>query len=445
MGALGEMWVERQRKWSFPARRTLGLCALALIASVSARADELSDLSTRVMADPGNVATSLEYGKLAEASGKPRWALAAYERVLMLDPTNAEAWEGLSRVRWHMEPATTVWSLDGGVFADTNPYRTGTFDLYGYSPNPYLNIFAAYPEKTDTFFTVGLSMRDDRPVGDIRWRTTARVEQQSWVDNSQLDGGYVTAASGPMFQLTPQIAVRLAPMATFSWLNNGLDSIEMANPWYDPVWYPDKYITYGPGGDDPVRFWEVGGLIGFEGYLNGAMQRLDISVGYRTYGEAYSASEGLVVGVVGRFTRPNVFVEGDAFTLQPWFRWADLGEPSDRDEYIYWDGARAGSITEAGLKLGYSKPLTSWLTVVGTMELDYRETRFSWEDDPWGYVPKNTLQEVVFAPGIALVLPNIFRDGLDLRFEYAYEYTDTNADNGEIDAQVFGTSFAYRF
>ncbi len=150
-------------------------------------------------------------------------------------------------MRWHMEPATTVRTLDGGVFVDTNPYRTGTFDVCGYSPNPYLNIFSAYPEKTDTFFTLGVSMRDDRPAGDVRWRTTARVEQQMWVDNSQLDGGYVTAASGPMFQLTPQIAVRLAPMATFSWLNNGLDSIEMPNPWYDPVWYPDKTIYYGPG------------------------------------------------------------------------------------------------------------------------------------------------------------------------------------------------------
>ncbi|MDF2994919.1 MAG: hypothetical protein K0R27_556 [Xanthobacteraceae bacterium] len=440
----GETGMERQRNKSFPTRRTLCLCALALVASVSARADELSDLSTRIMANPANIATSLEYAKLAETNGKPRWALAAYERVLMLDPTNTEAWQGLSRVRWHMEPATTVWTLDGGVFVDTNPYRTGAFDVWGDSPNPYLYVFSAYPEKTDTFYLAGVSMRDDRPAGDLRWRTTARVEQQMWVDNSQLDGGYVTAASGPMFQLTPQIAVRLASMATFSWLNNGLDSIEMPNPWY-PDWSSDKTIEYGPGGDDPVRFWEVGGLIGFEGYLNGAMQRVDISVGYRTYGEAYSSSEGMVVGVVGRFTRPNAIVQGDAFTMQPWFRWADLGEPSDRDEYIYWDGVRSGSITEAGVKFGYSKPLTSWLTAVGTMEVDYRETRFSWENDPWGYRPKNSLQEVVFAPGIALVLPDFFRDGLDLRFEYVYEYTDTNADNGEIAAQTFGTSFAYRF
>lgn len=447
MRASGAMEAERQMKRPLPAGRTLCLCILAVVASVSARADELSDLSTRIMADPGNVSTSLEYGKLAETKGKPRWALAAYERVLMLDPTNMEAWEGLSRVRWHMEPATTVWTLDGGVFVDTNPYRTGTFDVYGYSPNPYLNIFSSYPEKTDTFFTAGVSMRDDRPAGDLRWRTTARVEQQMWVNNSQLDGGYVTAASGPMFQITPQIAMRLAPMATFSWLNNGLDSVEMANPWYDPVWYPEKTIKYGPGGDDRVRFWEVGGLIGFEGYLNGAMQRVDISVGYRTYGEAYSASEGLVVGVVGRFTRPGVFAQDDAFTMQPWFRWADLGEPEDKDDYIYWDGARAGSITEAGMKLGYSKPVAPWLTVVGTMDVTYRETQFSWENAPYSYSdrPRNELQEVVFAPGVALVLPNFFRDGLDLRFEYSYEFTDTNVDSGEIDAQLFGTSFAYRF
>ncbi len=64
------------------------------------------------------------------------------------------------------------------------------------------------------------------------------------------------------------------------------------------------------------------------------------------------------------------------------------------------------------MKVGYSKPVTSWLTVVGTMDVTYRETHFSWENDPWSYRPKNMLQEVVLAPGVALVLPNIFRDGL---------------------------------
>ncbi len=75
----------RQGRWRrsgngkapLPAGRTLCLCILALVASASARADELSDLSTRIMADPGNVSTSLNMASFAEARGKPRWALAA--------------------------------------------------------------------------------------------------------------------------------------------------------------------------------------------------------------------------------------------------------------------------------------------------------------------------------------------------------------------------------
>lgn len=444
MRASGGM-VQAQR-WARSALAgcALGMCALAAIVPSDARADQLSVLSERIMANPADVSLSIEYGKLAEANGKLRWALAAYERVLMIDPTNAEAMEGLSRVRWHMEPATTVWTLDGGVFVDTNPYRVGNYDPYGYSPNPYLNIFSAYPEKTDTSFVLGLSMRDDRPAGDLRWRTTARVEQQWWVDNTQLDGGYATAASGPMFQLTPTIAMRIAPMATYSWLNNGLDSVVLPNPYYDPVYYPVENFYYGPGGNDHLRFWEVGGLLGFEGYLNGAMQRLDVSVGYRTYGDAYSASKGLVVGVIGRFTQPNLFADDDALTVQPWFRWADLGEPQD-DQYLYWYGQRDGSITEGGVKVGYSKALTSWMTLVGTMNVVYRDSKFSWENDPYGYFPPNELKEWVYTPGIAAVLPNVFVDGLDLRFEYSYEYTDSNIHDGDTAAQIFGTSFAYRF
>ncbi len=54
----------------------------------------------------------------------------------MIDPTNMEAWEELSRVRWHMEPATTVWTLDGGVFVDTNPIGRARSTFMAIRPIP---------------------------------------------------------------------------------------------------------------------------------------------------------------------------------------------------------------------------------------------------------------------------------------------------------------------
>src|SRR5215470_13514607 len=113
-------------------RKIQGLCrVLLLAASVSALTagvanaqDNLSDLNNQILDNPQDVALNLRYAHAAEAAGKPRLALAAYERILINDPTNAEARAGYERVRRAIEPDFTVTRVEVGVAHDSNVYNT---------------------------------------------------------------------------------------------------------------------------------------------------------------------------------------------------------------------------------------------------------------------------------------------------------------------------------
>src|SRR5438874_2468425 len=116
---------------------------------------ELARVYAQILSDPTNSQLNLRYALLAEASGKLRWALAAYERVLVNDPGNPEAQAGLQRVRRRLQPNATQFNAEFGAIGETNPrYRPS-------GGNAEAQVLAA------------LGMRDERTIADIRWRTTA--------------------------------------------------------------------------------------------------------------------------------------------------------------------------------------------------------------------------------------------------------------------------------
>ena len=104
------------------ARAKIGrLCgALLVAASVVALAagtahaqqgNDLADLNERILENPQDVELNLRYARAAEEAGVPRLALAAYERILINDPTNEEARRGYERVWRTIEPGYTVARL----------------------------------------------------------------------------------------------------------------------------------------------------------------------------------------------------------------------------------------------------------------------------------------------------------------------------------------------
>ena len=98
------------------------LAAAGLVAAPSpATADELDVLYARILTNPRDVEANLAYARAAEARGELRKALTTYERVLLLDPGQAEASEGLWRIRRLLEPASTTVVMEAGVGYESNP------------------------------------------------------------------------------------------------------------------------------------------------------------------------------------------------------------------------------------------------------------------------------------------------------------------------------------
>src|SRR5437763_13074835 len=116
---------------------------------------ELARVYAQILRDPTNSQLNLEYAMLAETSGRLRWALAAYERVLVNDPGNLDAQAGLQRVRRRLQPNTTQFVAELGAVGESNPR---------YLPSD---------GRAEAQALASLAMRDERTLADVRWRTTA--------------------------------------------------------------------------------------------------------------------------------------------------------------------------------------------------------------------------------------------------------------------------------
>lgn len=170
-----------------PAHRKVAFYLLAAVllglGGPIAHAKDLNSLHAQIMRDPTNTELNLQYARLAEASGTLRWALAAYERILLNDPNNVEARQGMQRVLRSLQPSFTLATLEVGVAYESNPrYYVG-------------------PKVSEALGIGSLSIRDERYLFDTRWRTAFQTAGQVRQKNDDLNYGFVGIETGPMIAL----------------------------------------------------------------------------------------------------------------------------------------------------------------------------------------------------------------------------------------------------
>src|SRR5882757_3499706 len=102
---------------SFAASVALSVVILGSPASAAS----VDALYAEVLRHPEDTQINLEFARAAEAAGKIRWALSAYERVTVNDPTNAEAQTGLQRIRRALQPDISQVTVSLGTAVETNP------------------------------------------------------------------------------------------------------------------------------------------------------------------------------------------------------------------------------------------------------------------------------------------------------------------------------------
>jgi hypothetical protein len=367
------------------------LLAAIVVASAPAlaRAKDLNSLHAQIMRDPTNTELNLQYARLAEASGTLRWALAAYERILLNDPLNEEARRGMQRVLRSLQPSFTLATLELGVAYESNPrYYQG-------------------PKVSEALGLGSLTVRDERYLFDTRWRTAFQAAGQIRSRNEDLSYGYVGLETGPLIALWNNVMFNPA-------LGGGA-------AYFDNHFYYSEASASGT----------------FESVLNGSPQTVRMRAAYRKYDDHFPSNEGWYADIRGRFSAQGVLGDSSIVFLSPWVLWSDIrGGVSN----ALVTELQPGAYLEFGSKIEVYKALAPWLTIggnVGVARRNYRTDVVAGTSDH--------REDTIWSPGATLVFPNAFGNQSDLRLDYKYIDTRSNDPSKSFTDHIASATVVTRF
>lgn len=374
------------------------LRVLMLAASISAlsaglvqaqQTNDLDALAQRILDNPQDVELNLSYAAAAEAAGKPRLALVAYERILINDPTNEVARRGYERVRRTIEPGYTITRIEVGARYDTNAANINEDSFFAPSD----------PEST-TYFAK-LMVADERELGDRRWRSIFNLTVEDNDELDELDYGYAGAQTGPIFYVAPHLAA--------------IPSIGVGAASLDG----DLYFT------------EYYAALALEGRAAGISYWARVRAGQREYEDSEPFSFGAVtesggyVELQAGLTKPRLLLERDMLTIQPFIRWNSV----DGDVF----GFAPGSYEEYGVDANYNYQLTDHVQLsAGAL---VREREF----DDYGRT------DSYLSPQASVTLQRVLPCDCDVRMQYRTRDNDSNDFSADYDAEQITLSLAARF
>lgn len=344
--------------------------ALASVVDVgTASADDLTSIYGQILDNPVSVELNLQYAMIAEGRGEYRKALSAYERILANDPGNEAARRGLQRIRRIIEPPITQTTWEGGGKIESNPLR---------EPSPVAG---------DIFGYGSVRVRDERPLGAYRWRTLLGAYGELHSRETQMNYGNLSAETGPLIDLG-------GSMLTFRPAAGG------AIAAFDGRFY----------------YWDLNASGTLEGYLQGAHQWVRLRTGYRQYDPSFTSDDGFYADLTGRFSRNDIFHDGDVVSVSPWLRWSGIaGEPNGgADEFS------PGRYIDYGATVEYAKIINEWLTASASFKVG---------DRLYADIGGGARRDLTLSPGASLIFTNLLGIQTDLRFDYRYEWNDSNDDD----------------
>ncbi|MEJ0097164.1 MAG: hypothetical protein WDM84_03480 [Bauldia sp.] len=324
----------------------------------------MTSVYARIIADPTNSDLNLQYALIAEGRKEYRKALAAYERVLVNDPTNESAKRGLARIRRILQPSITQTSLELGGTWESNPEL---------NPTPFGEV-SAYGD---------VRIKDERAIDGQRWRTNLSLYGEGHATFSDLNYANLNGDIGPLIDLG-------ASLLTFR------PAVGAGAAYFDgKVYYGDVNVS---------------GLL--EGYLSGAYQWIRVRAGYRDYNPAFS-SGGTYADITGKYSLSNLIGEGDVLSLAPWARWSGINGVTNDTATDF----ATGLYVEGGGTLEYSRAFNDVLTAA---------VNITASDRYYNNIGTGHRQDQNVSPGASLILTNVLSPQTDLRFDYSYEWNWSN-------------------
>ena len=376
-------------------RRTRGLCrslllaaSLAVLSTALARAEDLGDLNNQILDNPQNVDLNLRYARAAESQGKLRLALAAYERVLMNDPTNAEAQRGYTRVRRTLEPPYTFARVEVGERWDSNP----------------LNLNSGGEGAYTTFGRA--TIVDERPIASTRWRSNLNFEGEITPEDTVLNYAFVGIQTGPVIDLTPH-------MAAIPSVGGGVATL-----------------------DGDYYFDDANLAVTLEGQENGVSYWARLRGGWRSYGKQWVATEGPYAELSGGATVPRIASDKDSITLVPWVRWS--GIKGNAFNFQLNEPVTPGEYTEIGFNATYNYRVNGNVVLSGGLEARdryYSKTKVAGEQRHDTYV----------SPQATVSLQHVLPCNCSLNLTYRYRNSSSNDFTVDYDAQQVSVSLFAQF
>jgi len=375
------------------AGRILGLAlsaATALFAG-AAWANEYDSVFERLLFDPSDPALNIRYAELAEANGEMRKALGAYERVLGEDPTNAHARREYNRVKRLLQPTVTQVTVDLGVRYETNPRQLPDIPA----------------RKGDVGFDGGIQLFDERTAFGHRWRTQALARTDLQGDISDLNDGWLSAWTGPVFNLGTKTRLHIAPGTEIAFL------------------------------DGDHLYTDAQGRATFERVMGGATQTLSALIAYRD-SNSFDAASGWIYEINARLSKYQVVLPGDAFYLLPRLRY---NEPTGTgDGRVFSRPLFLGDFFEVGNRVEYFVPaFNNAIFLGGGFGAYYRDY-----DTTVAFGTK-TREDWFLEPTAHLIIPNVLGRNGDLRFDYRYQKNDSNDPTQDFENHVIGARTVKRF
>ena len=366
--------------------------ALGAAGAASAAQETLDSLFVRILINPTDVDLNLRYARLAEKQGLIRKALATYERILLQDPNHEEAKAGFQRIRRDLEPGSTVWTLSLGGRYETNPRQ--------------LSKSVSRPDDFTAFGKVKLY--DERKTDLGRWRTEAAVLGDLHADISDLDFLHVNGLTGPVFNVGNNLRVHTALGGSYALL------------------------------DGRDLYSEAAFKLGFEGILEGALDKLDVRVAYRDIDKRFSDADGLVVDVIGRVSRSNIFAPSDVVVFYPRFRFSDSIDGNGNTGTI---PARLypGEYLQGGAYAAYYIPVVDNVIFGTTFNAYYRDYD---QDIVGGGKERN---DTFIAPGAQFIFKEVLGHNSNIKLEYRFEKNFSNDNTEDFENHVIGIRTTRKF
>ncbi|MBL8546945.1 MAG: outer membrane beta-barrel protein [Hyphomonadaceae bacterium] len=356
--------------------------SLTALGAGFAVAQDLDELNQQILNNPADASLNLRYAQLAEQEGKPRLALAAYERILINDPTNEDARRGYERIRRLIEPDYTIARVEVGVRWDSNPANIEDGD-----------------EAVSEYFR-GVVVHE-HTYGDRRWRSAINLDAEQTPDIDELDYGYVGAQVGPMIYVGPHTAA-------IPTIGAGVSTL---------------------GGD--LLFTDVNVGVTFEGRGDGVSYWTRVRGGWRDYGDDIVADNGAYAEIVAGLAKPRFLSDKGTAVVTPWVRWSDI-EGSTYDFFL--DGEFSpGGYLEYGIDANYNYQVNDNLMLTAGALIRQRD--FHDLDRTDFYT----------APAVAATVQNMLPCACDIKLRYQYRDNDSDAFFSDYEGEQVSLSLLARF